>query len=230
MTTIHTFHTAQGTKVTRKSQTRKYAACLVATSTEETVVGLKAKIEACEKAVVETKAALATLLAERNMTLAEAKTQAYAESYDIDGKSYHSLWDNEQNAVAAELGVEDGLRYRRRNEIEAEAKGRLTAKGILDPHREEGPGTVSTAGRKVEMAESDLSRARKWLKEVAVGNQVVLSWHLTLSNAQKALDAKGGDKAWSRTPEPLQHREDGYKVEMVTTFDVRETKPRAKKG
>lgn len=225
MTTIHTFHTAQGTKVTRKSQTREYAACLVATVTDEVVKQLRADVRACEKAVPEAEAKLAGLLVEQDTTVEAATARHEDENSNAGGtgKSWHSLQFDEVRAINAE--TPNGYNPNCHNL----APERLKARGIVDPYRKDGPFAVVNAAMNVREAKRRLETARKKLAETNVGDQEVLSWHLTLSNAQKALDAQGGKKAYSRTPLPVVYREKGYRVSYETTFEVRETKPRKAK-
>ena len=232
MTTVHTFHTAQGTKVTRKSQTRAYEACLVATVTEAVMEGLRAEVRKCEAAVPKAEADLAALLAERGTTVEAAKAQYQEESENADGagKAWFTLKFEEQGAIRKESGgyVPGADRL---------AEERLVARGLKNPYRPEGPFAVVVAASNVEGARKGLEWARKRLAAATVGDQSVVSWHLTLSNAMKALGTPVAGKhttkknRWggqTRLSDADRLRNEGYKVSIETTFEVRETKPRKK--
>ena len=233
VTTIHTYRTAQGTKVTRKSQTRQYAACLVTIVTKAVVERSQAKVEACAQAVPETETKLATLLAERNTTVEAAKAQFENEKDNADGNgtNWHTLLFAEKKVIRdeAERYVSDSRTI---------AKKRLIDKGFKDPYREGGPQDILSANRSVEFAVSQLADARKLADtDTDVGNEDVLSWHLTVPNAKKALSNRDAARL----------RLEGYGVEVRfnrqilegdllkrlqavgldrMTFEVRETKPR----
>lgn len=231
MTTIHTFHTAQGTKVTRKSQTRAYEACLVATVTEAVMENLRAKVRECEAAVPEAEAKLAALLAERGTTVEAAKAAHKEESDNAGGtgKGWFTVKWEEQDAIQKERGYVPGS--------DTLAEQRLAAKGIKNPYRPEGPFGVVSAATDVEMARKNLTWAREKLAAATVGDQSVVSWHMTLGNAMKALGTPVAGKhvpkkaRWggqTRLSDADHLRNEGYKVSIETTFEVRETKPRKK--
>lgn len=160
MTTFHTFHTAQGTTITRRSKTRQYVACLVATVTEAALDLVKAEIVRIEK------------------QQAEARAKAEVE-------------------------------------VEAEAK-------------EE---TADYA----ESLDWFINQQVKKLQGLTVGDQRVVSWHLTLANAEKAIGDPATDGVVKRgrfggeaqPGEAARWRLMGYRVEISTTFEVRETQKRA---
>lgn len=241
MTTIHTYTTTQGTVETRTSRTRAYAACLVATVTEAVRAGWTAKKEAEEATLVTLRAELAALVVARSQTVEQAQAQHKVETDNPrgDGKCYfHSLWDL-RDGITAEWGYTEENRWKVRNEAEAEAKVRLAAQGVQDPWREDGPNALVTLDHRVRSSERTIKYLATKLATQAVGHEEVLSWHLSLSNAQKALGtpAPAGQKAKpkrnryggeSRLSDADHYRNDGYAVRVETSFETRETKPRTK--
>lgn len=223
MTTIHTFHTLQGTKETRKSKTRQYAACLVATATEETFENRRNEIAATRAALTEHQAKLVAIETERGMTLAEA-----TEAYEAErAKDWHgTLWAM-QDTIREEMSLAKGSgdAYRAKAQIEAEAKKRLAEQGFLSPWRDGGPHDIVAAGSAVQLTQNQLDRLVNDLTKMSKhkGYQEIISWHLTLQNAQKSLRATGGSKAWSVVPPAEVYRQKGFKITIETTFEVRQT-------
>jgi len=195
---------------TRRSETRRYAACLVATSTERSVQIAAEKLAANKAALVEAETKLATLEAERSMTADAAREQNKVENrrwYD-EGK----IFDLE-TAIADEAGSPRwGVNWKKVRET---AKAQLIANGYVDPYD-----PANTWGLCVA---SDLVNDLRYKVENhcarAVGRQCVVSWHLTAANAQKALGAR--DAAF--------FCERGDAVAVRTDIEVRETSKKTRK-
>lgn len=214
MTTIHTFTTAQGTTETRKSKSRQYRACLVTTVTEKVVESNRESnresIAKLQNELVGLKAQLATVEGQIGLSAEEAQVAFKA---DQDKDWFPKLWDMEKV-----VGTEMGLTNRAKKQISAEATKRLAAQGILDPYRKDGPYAVVKVSSDIDRIERALEQAIKHQTylESAIGHQGVLSWHLTVPNAQKALGGRDAEGC----------RKTGYTVTISTDFEVRETKSR----
>jgi len=230
MTTIHTFKTAQGTEETRTSKTRAYQACLVATVTEATRTYYQGKIQEALDKAAELEAKLVAMEAERGMTLAQARAKQDEEMAVRDW--FSTLWA-EKKAMAVEHGYKttDSSLIK-----ESEAVARLASKGILNPWREEGPhGLVCLA--ECACYQRDTAKGyEKDLEAAVVGNEQVVSWHLSVNNAVKALGQPGPfvpkKNRWgipTRPSDADMFRTKGCTVAIRTDFEVRETKPRTAK-
>lgn len=234
MATIHTYRTVQGTTETRTSKTRAYRACLVAVMTQEVIEGFRAEIAKAEARLAETTLDLSDLVAARGMTLEAAKAIYEQENHPLgDGQSYPDISLAEYKAVKAELGIEDNSQesYKR---VDAEATRRLEARGIKNPQRKDGPADILQAGWCVEMHRRNIAHWTEKLQKAAVGNEEVISWHLSMANAEKALGTPGHEPKRNRygiqagPSEADRYRKQGYTIRISTTFEVRETKSRVK--
>lgn len=181
---------------TRRSDTRKYLACLVTTTTEETIalnLAAKAKIEA---ELAENTRIAADLYAKLGHTPETMKA-----AHDAASKE----WFDKLFAVRRELS---GPNYRHVTDAEAEAVV-FERHGLTNPYKTD-LATLNAVERKVECATKTLDR---WTTPV-LGSQAVVSWHGTVGLAQKAAGAEhvGGDK--------------GDTVSIRTDIQITETKKR----
>ncbi len=239
MTTIHTYRTSQGTTETRTSKTRAYAACLVAVVTEAVRAKWAAEKAEAEAKLVAFRADLAKLVAERNQTVEQASAASKIEKENPlgDGKSYFQhLWACKEE-IAAEWGYNETNRWKVAHESEAEAQIRLTARGIPDPWRKDGPNALTDLDHQVRSTERAIKYLAEKLATEAVGHERVESWHLSITNARKALGtpAPAGQQAKPRRSRygcetrlsDVDHlRNAGYTVRVETAFETRETKAR----
>lgn len=218
MTIIHTMQLQNEVKnpccttgSTRRSESRRYAACLVSTATEQSLVISAKKLAATKASLVEAAAAVYALEAERGMTVAEARAQNKVEHdrwYDVG-----RIFDVEHEIEAAAGSPRRAVNH---DATQKAAKARLVAAGFVDPYDEAGTWGLCIAGDRAK----DLLWKVEHHRTRTIGEQSVLSWHLTSSNAQKALGARDATYALGR----------GDTVEVRTDIAVRETSKKAKKA
>jgi hypothetical protein len=190
---------------TRRSETRQYAACLVATATEASVALAAEKLVAIKGALIGAEIALATLEAERGMTAAEARLQ---------NKVEHDRWYDAGKIFEVErtLRALSVWSTQARKDTEAAAKEKLVAAGFVDPYDPTSTWGLCLAGDRV----NDLRYKVEKHRERTLGEQSVLSWHLTAANAEKALG--GRDASY--------FRDRGDTVEVRTDIEIRESSRR----
>lgn len=184
---------------TRTSTTRRYTACLVATTTERSLEIAAAKKVALETAIVTAEANLATALAKYpGMTIeaAEAEHTATSERWYAREDGYFATSDRirkEREAKGESTWVREG-----------EVKADLLARGIKEPFDKNTSYAICAAASELKVARNKL----EWHVErmPKLGSQGVISWHATPALAQKALGgreaqhiAKLGDKIEIRT-------------------------------
>jgi len=217
MAFIHTIqitnekHVSGTVSATRKSENRKYAACLVATTTETSLKVDAEKLANTVKERDEWQAKLTALITKLGMTVEQANAQHQADS---------DRWYNR----------EDGLfptTERLRNERIAKGDGRwvqvpdqdvkadLLARGFADPYDREGAFGIHEAAQRVEMLNRTLTN---W-KSPVLGSQGVLTWCGSVALAQKAMGAREAE--WAR--------KQGDTVQIRTDIEIKETKKREKK-
>ena len=219
MTMIHTFQLNQGGFEKRTSENRAYKACLVATVTEAALKSLETKLAETKAQLTTVRETLSRLLAEKGCSREQALDRFQAElDGPMNGKGWYKVLWEESDAVAVEMGVADGTRYLKRWEIEAEAKARLEARGIPDPYRKDGYAEIGSLDSKIRAGEYSLVGLTKDAATWKVGDQRVLSWHLSVSNAQKALSSR----------DAVAYQKRGFDVQVSTKIETRETKKRVK--
>jgi hypothetical protein len=194
---------------TRKSETRRYLACIVATTTEASL-----KIDAGKKAAVEAelvtaKARLAELTAKFGMTPEEAEAKHEVES---------DRWYNREDGIF-ETGqrirlAKSGSTYGHVHNLDSIVKADLLARGFVDPYDKSGTYGICDVYSTVRRCEATL---KGWFK-LTLGSEGVISWHGTTDLAQKAMGS-------------LDYiRERGDTLAIRTDITITETKKRAKKN
>ena len=181
---------------TRRSDTRKYLACLVSTTTEATIaLNLAAKAEAEAELLAAEK-----LVADLTETLGLTRegTRAICEAQSRE-------WFDKRFPVRSELA---GPTFKHVTDAEVEAVV-FERFGLKDPYKTP-VFALDYAHRKLEIATSRLAR---WTTPV-LGSQAVVSWHATTGLASKALGAEhvAADK--------------GDVVSIRTDIQITETKKR----
>lgn len=228
MALIHTIeinetkaHRSGVVKATRKSATRRYGACLVATATEGTITKHREILKRYEAKAREAEAALKDAEAAHCMTVAAARAQFKSEDEREGGSWFARLFaerDLVRDAAAKRAGVNpDDWRWRfdQRDAIERQAVANLAARGEPDPYRKGGPHDVISAAQAAKSA----ARTVTGFRMPALGDEVVISWHRDAGLASKS--------AGSRTAGYYTER--GWRVSVRTDIEIRETKPRARK-
>lgn len=205
---------------TRKSETRRYLACIVATVTAATIrirAEQKAKAEA---ELVDWSVKLVDRRAAHNgMTL----EQATAWEKDASDKWY-ARGDTTRGfdvgyfgackTVRAQHGGRGHLSQDRERELAAAI---MVSQGFADPYDKSSPYGIMEAASAVESLERRLAG---WQAPV-LGAQGVVSWHGTVANAQKALSSGECRHIAER---------DGRALSVRTDITVRETAKRAAKA
>jgi hypothetical protein len=219
---------------TRKSDSRRYEACLVVTTTKRSLeIDAAAKADT-KKKLAETKAEVERLSAQYGMTVEEADAEHEARSEAWYGKSHwvddpdsggkrqviesEGLFDIERR-LRAETAAALGIQTYRVNqaEIERQAKAELKARGLVDPFDDNTSYALHIAGHEAKGLEY---RLEHW-PELKEGSQAVISWHTTVDNARKAAASPSKVEHWTKR---------GDTVEVRTDIEVRETKKRTKKS
>jgi hypothetical protein len=219
MAIIHTIQIANeknsGSTVssTRKSESRHYLACLVATTTEASIRIAQEKKADLEKQLVAAQAVLTAECARWNTT-AEAATanhEALSERWYNHEDGIFPTQDKYRKAYEAEKKVQwTAIRF------EKEAREDLEARGIMYPYDKENSSySVVEAASKVNGLQGSLERHTI----PVLGSQAVLSWHGNVGLAQKALASREATYAQSR----------GDNVAIRTDITITETKKRAPK-
>jgi hypothetical protein len=202
----------------RESTTRRYVACLVATTTERTVALQTAKRNelSAEKAEVETK--LAAECARQGLTVEQAKEELHRLAV---------IWNKEANyygvcrRIADELMAANPGKYSSSftlslsDEVIVLAKAELAARGYKCPDDENGLKEIAHLDWRRSCLEDNINRNSDEL-----GSQAVLSWHLTAANATQALNAR----------EAEYRRQQGDNVEIRTDIQVVEHTVKSRKA
>ena len=203
---------------TRKSDSRRYVACLVCTVTEATLAHDAAAKDKATRELVDWRVKFAERTAKHGMTVAQAKAWHEAADAKWYGKTDDETGDRVENGVTFwtvlhELQAKNPRFY---GDLHEPARKEMVKRGFPDPFASESPYGISEAAGCIESLERSLA---SWTAPV-IGVQGVLSWHGTVGNAQKALGAR--ETGW--------HRDRGYKIEIRTDITVRETVKRASKA
>ena len=209
MAYVHTFKLAQGGVETRKSETRQYQACIVLTATTQTVSYYARATADAEAEVADRKAKLAASVAAHGITAEQAR-----ETCD----RLKVGWNERHDEAHGRLCLEADRAGRSRSGTWDAAKAELRAAGIQSPH--EGPhAEVSEAAYQVDRSEERLAWIRK--ETPRLGDERVLSWHLSTQNASKSTGNAGLNE---------QHGGRGNHVAIRTDFTVKETGKHTKKA
>jgi hypothetical protein len=196
---------------TRKSETRRYLACIVTTTTVRTL-----ELDAAKKADIETelselrKPMLADLRAKfGNITVeaAQAWHKAASERWynQVDGR--FPTMDKFRDAYKAKHDLSSFHPFQN---FEVEAEADMIARGFEHPFK--GQYEIVEAASRIESCERQLAH---WYKLV-LGSQAVVSWHGNVGLAQKAM----GSLDYLRTR--------GDEVTIRTDITITETKKRTK--
>lgn len=213
MALIHTIQIAvekkSGNTVssTRKSENRRYTACIVATTTEATIAYHEAERAKGVMMKADAEARIARLSEKLGMTAEEADKKLSAL-----GSAWNKARWAAQDAIRAERNQPYG------HVTDAEGEARAKKNGAVNPYyNEDGSKSdlyfLAMAGHDLRSAEYMIERNAA----PALGSEAVLSWHHSVALADKAMAshahvAKRGDKLTIRTD-----------------IEVRETKKRGMK-
>lgn len=224
---IHTIQIAGNDRVkgvvsaTRKSDSRRYTACIVATTTERTLqVNADRKTKA-QADLADWRAKLAERTAKHNGMTVE---QATAWEKDASDKWYGRDTELPKGGTGFDVGYfgaceqarkELNCRYGDTDKVRARATEIMISRGFADPYDKTSPAGIVEAAEMIKRLEESLSA---W-KTPVLGRQGVVSWHANVTNASKSLSSV----------EYLTVRE-GKKLEIRTDIEIRETAKRAKKG
>ncbi len=201
-TLIHTVsiqenpHLRNGTvSARRESKTRQYLACLVATVTQKVVDDRLQAIETIKTKQAKDQALLEELTARLGLTVEEAKVQ-HDKAADVWMEAFHTarekLWAEEQGKPHR-----PGFNQR----LDAIVK----AQGYQDPYKTDVYAIVNAAFRLRNYPASIKALSRP----IAVGDQMVLSWHSTAAQASKALNTVS------------KHYSDrGYEITIRTDIEI----------
>lgn len=191
----------------RRSETRKYLACVVATTTEETVRHYADNRRASERELAGWEVKLTERCAVHGMTEGQAE-EWFKQAKDRWFRSADGYFDTKERLYAESGRRLNGARL---NELTKLTKESLKARGFQDPFDPESPYGISEAASKAASARAALQH---WSKVPAVGSQAVLSWHTTETLAQKAI---GG---------PSGVRPNGDRLDVRTDIRITESKSR----
>jgi hypothetical protein len=215
MALIHTItvNTGLGTTYTekRQSENRRYTACLVVTTTEETVrLNAERKVKA-EAELVKWPMKLAARVKQHGMTVEQAKawTKDATEKWYGPASKREGYWkalDQARPEVGDQHHSERASK--RAHEI-------MVSWGFSDPYDyDKNPCGIVQASDNVLSLTSILTG---W-KVPTVGQQGVYSWHANVNNAQKAIGGLNHVRAY------------GDSIEVRTDITVRETVKRTSKA
>jgi hypothetical protein len=196
---------------TRKSETKKYLACIVATTTEASLKVDADKKAAIEKELADWQVKLAALIAKLGITVEQAEATHKADS---------ERWYNREDGLFA---TKDRIRKERaakgagewNHVTDTEVKADLFARGFVDPYDRNGAYGIHEASERVEWHTRTLAN---W-KAPVIGSQGVLTWCGNLGLAQKAIGGK--EAQWAQ--------KQGDTVAIRTDITITETKKREKK-
>jgi len=201
---------------TRKSQSRRYEACLVVTTTKRSLeIDAAAKAET-ERKLAEARAEVARLSAKYDMTVEEAdaeheaRSEAWYGREGNDGEGYFDICRRLREGMSDQERISYYRGGSRRQSIEDKAKAELKERGLTDPFDKDTSYALYLAGHEVRCQEGRLER---W-EELREGSQAVISWHTTVDNARKALGSPSKVGYWERR---------GDTVELRTDIEVRQT-------
>ena len=185
---------------TRKSETRRYEACIVTTVTPRAI-----EMQAEHKAEIERELAawnekLTARIAQTGKSVAEAVAW-----YQAAAKKWHG---NEDRAITTRLIHENRNLFG--TQLHEAVRKEMVAKGYEDPYDKSGIYGVCDAASEVERRQRSLDR---W-SPLVLWTEGVISWHGTLRNAQKALGSR----------ECTHYAERGYHLVVRTDITVRETR------
>lgn len=232
MTLIHTIQineeksSKSTVSSTRKSQGRRYEACLVVTTTKRSLeIDAAAKAET-ERKLAEAQAEVERLSAQYGMTVEqadaehEARSEAWYGRNEQTGERTGEGFLDICSRLRKEMSDQERIAYYRGNReasIDAKAKAELESRGLVDPYDKNTSYALSIAGSEVRTLTGRLER---W-ETLTEGSQAVISWHTSVDNAHKAAASPSKVGYWEQR---------GDKVEVRTDIEVRETKKRAKKS
>lgn len=197
---------------TRKSEGRRYLACVVATATEATVRAHDAQKAKLEAELAECRAKLAGLEAKYGTTAAEVK----AWHDEVEARWFDSGTPNPVGYHATKERIAKEQGFDRYSFAESLTLADLASRGYVKPFQAGTKYDVQAAQREVERREVGLS----YLRVPVVGQQAVICWCGTAALAQKA--AGGRDAKWVANQ--------GWQISVRTDITVRETAKRAAKS
>lgn len=197
---------------TRKSENRKYLACIVATTTEASLRIDAEKLAETEKKRAEWVTKLNDLLTKTGMTVEQAEAQHKADSerwYNREDGLFET-----KNRIRKERAAKGAGEWN--HVTDEEVKADLFARGFVDPYNREGAFGIHEAAQQVEWLTKTVAN---W-KSPILGSQGVVSWHGTTALAAKAMTSRECEAA----------RRNGDTLEIRTDIVITETKKRAPKA
>jgi hypothetical protein len=192
----HSITLTNGSVETRKSERRQYAACIVVSFTEESVRLHAEKKAKLEGQLVAERAKLADLKAKFGMTVEQAK----AWHDEVQDK-----WFGPEREQLMDVYVGPGMCG---NKLHAAVDAQMALKGFTKPFVQDSPYGIWDLATSVETLEDILA---KW-QPMTTGEKAVVSWHLTVNNATKALSNVECTNLVSK----------GHKLSIRTDFTVTE--------
>jgi hypothetical protein len=207
MTTIHSIsintnpllQAGRNVRATRTSKSRQYKACIVATATAKTIERVTAAWVEHESTVATLTPVLEGLLAAWGLT-SHAEVEAI---HQARTKPWFDLVFPAERAARQAKGQFANLNDADR----AAVKARLVAQGHVDPYEQKEHAFLEMA-RKLKAAMHAIAHIKA--QNLMVGQQLVLSWHKDISNAQKALGAHDAG----------HYRSHYYALEIRTDIEV----------
>jgi hypothetical protein len=191
---------------TRKSN-RRYAACLITTSTLRSVQIANANLQEKQRALRETEDKIDKLSYQTGLTYAAAKELLRKQEREYFD-AYHLEYAKIRNELATSNDVRDRVRTAiyRQKDIHSETRKVLLARGISDPGFDNPVYTLVKAHETLQFLKKFIA---EW-KPLEVGSQAVISWHSTLEHAKRALSGATAG-CW---------RQRGDMVEVCTAIKV----------
>jgi hypothetical protein len=203
---IHTIELESGAgarhKDSRKSASRHYQACIVATVTQAAVRADTDKRASLVKALDEQLAHSAALQDKLGMTVADAQARY---------EQLRERWYRKYSDTLGRVHESTGAMGNRLHEL---ATDEMVKGGFENPYDRTGSYALVDLGAQIDTRQRQL---RDW-KNLTLGNQRVLSWHTTAALAHKAMAG-----SYCRG-----FVERGHQVQVRTDLSVRETKKRSK--
>lgn len=199
MALIHTIQIASekssGSTVssTRKSETRRYTACIVATTTEATIMHFEQVREKAMAKKAQAEKVIELLTAKLGMTVEEARAKL-----DTTASAWHKAFFAAKDEIRAKRGQQYG------HVTDAEGAAWAKKNGAVNPYENEFGGKSELL--LLSEAAHDLFSAERTIGNPipSLGSEAVLSWHHSVPLAEKALAshdhvARQGDKLTVRT-------------------------------
>lgn len=198
---------------TRRSN-RRYVACLVATTTHKSLAINDAALVELRQNIKQEEARIEWLTGLLKLSHAEAEAVAtqqaaawWASYFDTKKEVIRRLAGTLDPRAGAIVAVND-------DRVASMVREDLLGRGLVDPYAADSPHALCAAHSQLKFLAESLNG---WQRP-PLGSQAIISWHLTLANAQRALLAA----------EAFFWRQKGDCVELRT--DIQVTEVPTKKG